>query len=318
MPTWGEILKEVQAELPNRPDALDFVRRKYLSALSAYTGRSTILYATRWSQDQQLDPALTSIGPEDVQGFMEVVHGLPSDRGLDLILHSPGGSAEVTEAIVDYLRAKFIDIRVLVPQAAMSAATMLACAADEIVMGKHSSLGPIDPQMIVNVPGSGRIAVPAQSVLDQFELASKAALNGQGAPWYPILQMYGPALIVQCQNAIALASSLVATWLERYMFAGELDAAAKAKSIAEHLADHGKHKTHSRFFSAATAESIGLKVRSFESDQQLQDLVLSVFHAATHTMSATPCVKIIENHLGRGFFKQHLTMPFAQQILQPG
>jgi len=318
MPSWGEILKEISVELPTRPDAFDFVRRKYLSALSTYTGRSTILYATRWSQDQQLDPALTSIGPEDVQGFMEVVHGLPANCGLDLILHSPGGSAEVTEAIVDYLRAKFTNIRVLIPQAAMSAATMLACAANEIVMGKHSSLGPIDPQMIVNVPGSGRIAVPAQSVLDQFELASKAALNGQGAPWYPILQMYGPALIVQCQNAIALASTLVASWLERYMFADDPNGADKAKAIAEYLADHGIHKTHSRFFSAATAESIGLKVRSFESDQQLQDLTLSVFHAATHTMSATPCVKIIENHLGRGFFKQHMTMQFAPQIIQPG
>jgi ClpP class serine protease len=47
-------------------------------------------------------------------------------KDLDLIVHSPGGSPEATEAIVTYLRSKFNDIRVIVPQAAMSAATMLA------------------------------------------------------------------------------------------------------------------------------------------------------------------------------------------------
>ena len=79
---------------------------------------------------------------------MEVICGLSSSK-LDLIVHSPGGSAEVTEALVSYIRTKFADVRVIVPQAAMSAATMLACSANTIMMGKHSFLGPIDPQFIL-------------------------------------------------------------------------------------------------------------------------------------------------------------------------
>lgn len=55
-----------------------------------------------------------------------------------MIIHSPGGSAEATEALVKYLRAKFQHIRVIIPYGAMSAPTMLACPADIIVMGKHS------------------------------------------------------------------------------------------------------------------------------------------------------------------------------------
>ena len=73
---------------------------------------------------------------------MEVTAGIASEN-LDLILHSPGGFPEAAEGIVTYLRSRFQNIRVIVPQLAMSAATMIACAADEVVMGKHSFLGPV-------------------------------------------------------------------------------------------------------------------------------------------------------------------------------
>ena len=76
------------------------------------------------------------------------LHGL-TGKELDLILHSPGGSLEAAEQIVTYLRSKYDNIRAIVPQNAMSAATMIACACDEIMMGKHSALGPIDPQITV-------------------------------------------------------------------------------------------------------------------------------------------------------------------------
>ena len=79
---------------------------------------------------------------------MSALHELKGEE-LDLILHSPGGSLEVSEQVVTYLRSKYRHIRAVVPQNAMSAATMIACACDGIVMGKHSALGPIDPQITV-------------------------------------------------------------------------------------------------------------------------------------------------------------------------
>ena len=118
---------------------------------------------------------------------MEVSYGLESDDGLDLILHSPGGSPEAAEAIVSYLRSRFTNIRVIVPQLAMSAATMIACAANEIVLGKHSSLGPTDPQILI--PTSlGIRAVPAQAVLDQFDRAQmECADPAKLSAWLPML-----------------------------------------------------------------------------------------------------------------------------------
>lgn len=234
--------------------------------------------------------------------MMEVIHGLP-DAPLDLIVHSPGGSAEATEMVVQYLRSKFSHIRAIIPQAAMSATTMLACAADEIVMGKHSALGPIDPQFIIGGP-FGRSSVPAQAILDQFDLAREECKDpAKLGAWLPMLSQYGPALLKQCENALALAEDLVTEWLAQWMFKGREDAQKAARSAAGQLRDHGTFKSHGRHITRDRAMAMGLVIVPLEADQTFQDLALSVFHATTHTFGATACVKIIENHLGKAFVK---------------
>ena len=145
----------------------DDVRRKYLVDLQKHTESNVILYASGWLQKLDVHPSLVGIADEDIQAFMEVCHGLKGDR-LDLILHSLGVILKQPKQIVSYLRQKFSYLRVIVPQLAMSAATMIACAADEIILGKHSFLGPIDPQFVLATSLGNRL-VPAQAVLDQFD-----------------------------------------------------------------------------------------------------------------------------------------------------
>ena len=147
MPLWSDILTELQQSAPNKAPDYDGVRRKYLSKLNCHTNNDVILYASGWQQ-RDAPVSLTTIVDEDIHALMEVTSGLKGPN-VDLILHSPGGSPEAAEAIVSYLRSRFSKIRVIVPQLAMSAATMISCAADEIVMGKHSFLGPTDPQFIL-------------------------------------------------------------------------------------------------------------------------------------------------------------------------
>lgn len=308
MPTWGEILKELQqVENQTKLPPFDNVRRKYLALLKNKTDRDVILYATKWTSPGASPNDITII-EEDLQGFMEVIHGLAT-QNLDLIVHSPGGSAEVTEALVTYVRTKFTHVRVIVPQAAMSAATMLACSANTIMMGKHSFLGPIDPQFILATQIGVLQSVPAQAILDQFDKAKEECQDPKLlGPWLPILSQYGPALIVQCENAIALSKTLLTEWLERYMFSGDPDAAEKAKNIANYLSDHKEFKSHGRHISRDKARELGLNIENLEDDKELQDLVLSVFHATTHTFNGTGAVKIIENHNGKAFVKVQQTV----------
>src|SRR5262249_3211711 len=144
--------------------------------------------------------AQTEINDEDKNGFMMAVHKLDRTKGLDLILHTPGGDIAATESIVDYLRQMFgKDMRAIVPQIAMSAGTMLACSCKKILMTKHSNLGPIDPHLS---------NIPAQGVIDEFNRAYKEIYNDGNidgakiAVWQPILSYYRPAFLAQCENAI--------------------------------------------------------------------------------------------------------------------
>ena len=137
---------------------------------------------------------------------MEALTPLPASDGLDLILHSPGGSAEATEALVSYIRSKFADFRVLIPHAAMSAATMLSTSSNRISMGRQSSIGPIDPQFTVTGEGGVARSSPAQAILDQFSLAKKECRDRNNlAAWVPMLTQYGPALLVQCEESLKLS-----------------------------------------------------------------------------------------------------------------
>ena len=149
----------------------DLIRREYLKDLYEYTGHDTIVYAAAFPCNiPGVSGSSLSIGLGDIQGFMTCLNGLHGDT-LDLIIHSPGGSLEATEQLVQYLRAKYKYIRAIVPQNAMSAATMLACACDEIVMGKQSAIGPIDPQMTLTRPNGVGYSLPAHSILADFERA---------------------------------------------------------------------------------------------------------------------------------------------------
>ncbi len=305
MPTWSEILAElVQSQLDGGIPEFDAIRRKYLVKAYEATKRNLILYASKWTQPSAgISPELVSIVDEDIQGLMEVVHGLTGPN-LDLVLHSPGGSAEAAEAFVAYLRSKFDHIRVIVPQMAMSAATMIACAADVIVLGKHSFLGPIDPQLVLNTPLGIRMA-PAQAILDQFEQAKTECTDpAKMGAWLPMLSQYGPDLLIQCRNALDMSRSLVTDWLMTYMFRADPANEQKATDIADWLSDHGQFKSHGRHIPRPEIERRGLRIEHLELNQSTQDLLLSVFHATTHTFSGTAAVKIIENHLGKAFIKQ--------------
>jgi hypothetical protein len=290
-------LKTAQQEVTNlKQNGQHIVRHRCLGDLYAVTGHDIVSYFSAYGMCDRLPPdsaAGLAIVPNDIRGFMACLHGLNNEK-LDLIIHSPGGSLEAAEQIVNYLRAKYKYIRAIIPQNAMSAATMIACACDEIIMGKHSAIGPIDPQ--INLGG---VSFPAHTILadfkntiDQIKADSRLVFLLNRFQDIPI------GFIDFCEQTIKLAKEKVALWLKKYMFNGQEN--SMAIDIAEWLGNFEEHKTHGRPIGFDLANVKGLKVKRLEDDQKLQDAVLSVFHATIVTCQTTPCIKIIENHNGKG------------------
>jgi len=303
MPTFGDVIDEIKEKSDTQESAFDQVRSKYLNQVSDETGRDVILYSSGWTELDVNSPQF-SISDTDVQGFMETISTLDSDE-LDLIIHSPGGSSEVTEQIVNYLREKFDSLRVLVPQAAMSAATLMCCAADEVVMGYHSGLGPTDPQMLIPTK-TGQRWVPAQTIVDQFdEIDTKIQQGEEIAHYTPILSQYDPGLKQEAQNAIDLTNELAEKWAEEHMFDGDLQASSKASDVSEYLSDHTNFLSHNRRLSRSHIESeTPMNVTELEQNQDLQDAVLSIFHAVTATHGHQGFTKIIENNNGDRYVRR--------------
>src|SRR5579871_315483 len=211
--------------------------------------------------------------------FMATIHELDRDKGLDLILHTPGGDTAATESLVDYLRSMFgTNIRAIVPQLAMSAGTMMALACNEVVMGKHSSLGPIDPQF-------GGIA--AHGVVEKFQRAAAEIQQNQlmALVWQPIIAKYTPTLIGECQRVIAWSETMVRNWLDTGMLRDDPDKANKIYRIITAFGNIALTLSHARHLGIKQVQDAGAVVTPLENDQALQEAVLTVHHACIQTLS---------------------------------
>jgi ATP-dependent protease ClpP protease subunit len=308
MPNWKQLMDEINAE----GSTFDIIRRKYISNLNTITGRNVIVYYSGWLQKNDLRmQGVTGfeINDNDKNGFMSAIHGMDRTKGLDLVLHTPGGVLSAAESLVDYLRAMFgNDIRAVIPQLAMSAGTMIALSCKEIVMGKHSSLGPIDPQIF---------GLPAHGIIEEFERA-KNEIAGKEDPdptksippnpglipiWQPIIAKYNPTLIGDCEKAITWSEEIVKEWLKTGMFSNDPQPNDKIIRILEELGSHAITKSHDRHISVTKAKEINLIISDLEENDELQDAVLTVHHACMQTLAQTEAIKIIQNQYGTAFIQ---------------
>ncbi len=169
---------------------------------------------------------------EDAQTIIAAIKETPRDQPIDLILHTPGGLVLAAMQIARAVEAHPAKVTVYVPVYAMSGGTLIALAADEIVMGEFSVLGPIDPQ-ILGFPAASivhaRDAKPPEHVFDlTFILADVSE----------------KALAQVKQGAVELLTPRMAE--------------AEAEQLAEKLA--GGRWTHDYALTAAEAEKLGLPI----------------------------------------------------------
>ena len=129
-------------------------------------------------------PVSSYISIEDSEAVLRAIRLTPPDQPIDLILHTPGGlvlaAEQITKALVEH-KGK---ITVFVPHYAMSGGTLIALAADEIVMDANAVLGPVDPQIgdmpaasIVKILGYKKPAQISDEMLILADMAQKSRIQ---------------------------------------------------------------------------------------------------------------------------------------------
>ena len=163
-------------------------------------------------------PTAKMINLEDAQTVIEGIQSTPKDRPIDLILHTPGGMVLAAMQIARAVKAHPGKVTVYVPIYAMSGGTLIALAADEIVVGEYSVLGPVDPQL-GGVPAASFLAArEAKSINEVGDLTlviadvSEKAINQMKTGITELLRdRMGE------EKAVALATKMATgTWTHDY------------------------------------------------------------------------------------------------------
>ena len=321
--TWNRILEELiplqlqdqQAPpTPGQPGRFDQYRRAKIAAVEQVTKRPLIVYASACTSPKPVAPQLLMLDFTDKIGFKTVTDSIDPPQ-LDVLVHSPGGYSEATESIVQQLRGKYNDLRFIVPSFAKSAATMLVMSGNEILLDRDAELGPIDPQM--RTPNGG--TSPAVAIIELFERAQKELAQDPGklASWMPILSQLGPSLLVDCDHAIELSSTLVKDWLKKYMFSGDPEGEQKATKISKFLGDHTYFKSHGRAVKIPDLAQLGAKVTDLRSNPALYQAVDELYCCLDIFLGNSPVYKMFENSTGGALIRQssmQIQMPL--QLIQ--
>ena len=289
MPSTIEIQREAQPQ-----GGADEVLFRYMKQFQEMTGRNLILYYSGFL----FTDSDVSIQEEDMDGFMAALYKMDKKKGLDLFLHTPGGSVVATEGIGNYLKSVFNNnLNCYVPHMAMSCGTLLAMACKTIYMGKHSCLGPIDPAI-----GAYR----TDAVVEEFEEARADISRDPNLSllWQPIISKYPITFLGECKKATELATIVSRDWLSDNMLSASKRKGVTLTKIQELFASHKNTKSHDRHISAADAHSVGLNVIMIESNPELQDGVMSIHHAASLFMKQRGLSRVVTNVGGTGIFKK--------------
>jgi hypothetical protein len=280
--------------------------RKSLAEIKAIRNRPAICYLANVVNTAV--KASTSIDTNDDLPFSEMISTVTSDqKTIDVILVTPGGSAQQVAKFVDKLRPRFNNVVFILPYMAMSAGTIFAMSGNDIIMSRNSYIGPIDPQ----VPNREGFYVPAQAILtliDEIQKRGEEHLKrGQAPPWtdLQILKQLDGKEIGNALNTSAYSMELVEGYLYNYKFANwnvhstdgkpvtDEEKRTRAAEIARMLCSHAQWKTHSRGISRDVAwNGCKIKITHSESDPALDRAIRRFWALFYWVFENTPIYKV--------------------------
>jgi ClpP class serine protease len=231
--------------------------------------------------------ARTVMHVADIPNIETILNSVSGAEQINVLLHTPGGDGTIIEKMVEICRAhlsgKNQKLRVIVPNLAKSAGTILAMGADQIVMGYCSELGPIDPQVPISVSGMTQWVSAFAFVEARDKLMVQIAeATKKKEPTVGLLQQLAGLNIPftdEMENHIEFSRKTAVTLLDKYMLKPDIaDAKArekKASEIAKQLLSKQLFPVHGHYIDAGTAKNMGLHVELLDRNDELWQLIWS-------------------------------------------
>lgn len=235
-----------------------YLRQLLIRDIEEVSGRRLVVYfANRYHPDADIN-----IG--DVSHLTELL-GDVEKAPTDLFLNTNGGQTDATEALVSLLQASAPDLRVVVPHSAKSNGTMLCLAANEIIMGPPSELGPIDPYL-----GTTPTSILAEETVKEQNFALHK------------LALY----------AIEQTKRLATNLLSDGMMNGK--SAEEVSDTVQKLASRDEFYSHGSAIDHLEAEKLGLCIRYIEAGDAYWDRIWLLYCMYANDIVRDNLVKIFE------------------------
>lgn len=242
-----------------------YQRQELVGSIQKHTGRKLICYVAE-------SAALTR---DDVVPLMDLLHGIPVGSSIDLLLHTPGGDIDAADKMVRILQRRVgadAQLRVVVPDSAKSAGTLIAIGADIIVMSDSSELGPIDPQIISRDSGGNISQRPAHTYVDGYDALVRTIdnpasyENGKRTDAEQLLlSKCDPAMLDLCRQALKRSRQLAEALLKKGMLRD-----GSWTEVGGHLTDNERWLSqHGAVIDSEDAQTMGLRVEYLPPDSEL-------------------------------------------------
>lgn len=247
-----------------------YMRQEVIRDIQRSTGRTLICYVTGTNAE---------VNRTDTVAMVDLLHNVPRGADLDLLIHTAGGDIDSAEKITHLLWSRIGSegtLRVIVPDFAKSAGTLIAIGADQIAMSDSSELGPIDAQVVI-VDGNGeRLEHSVQNYLDAYNKFSTALKRDPDNVEARIfLDKIDPARLAMFEGVKARSRELAERHLQRGMFRGGRP--GNWTSIASSLLDTQQWLAHGQMINADDAENIGLTIDRHDADSDLWRLIWRLY-----------------------------------------
>lgn len=216
------------------------------------------------------------INRDDTLGMADLLHNIVKGSDLDFLLHTPGGDMDAAEKLVTMIRTRVATghLRVIVPDFAKSAGTLMAIGADKIAMSDTSELGPIDPQITLNDAHGNSIPHSIQSYLDAYKAHGEAlARNPADETARIMLGKLDPATIKLFEAARHRARTFAEGQLKRGMLRNE----PSYTKVASDLLDTTRWLSHGQMIGHADAQGLGLDVQYLEPESTEWQLIWQLY-----------------------------------------